>query len=209
MILVFLFLGLLILSSLLFLLASLSNIKIDINRVHIEANKNQKFKISFIIKFSFCLFNKLRYFTTTIDNQKINLLYNSGKIDINKFRQDRELNKEVLKALRRTEYTIEKFKLNGEIGTDNAAFTALSIGFLNSIIPIFVLRKIKFKNIDNYYLNINPIFINQNLVNLDLNCIISIKLVNIINIIHFLLKKGRVNKNERTSNRRSYAYSYE
>ena len=209
MILVFLFLGLLILSSLITLLVLLSNIKIDINRVHIEANKNHKLKISFIVKFSLCLFNKLRYFTTTIDNQKINLLYKSGKIDINKFKEDKNINKELFKALRTTEYTIEKFKIDGELGTENAAFTALTTGLLNSIIPILILRKIKSKNIDNYYLNINPIFINQNLLNLDFDCIISIKLVHIIDIIYFLIKKGRVNKNERTSNRRSYAYSYE
>ena len=200
MILVFLFLVFLILISLITLLILLSKIKIDINRVHIEANSELKFRVSFILKLRLCLFDKLTYFNMTIDNKKLNF---------KNFKEDKDINKEILFILRKKEYTVDSFKLHGKIGTENAAFTALSIGFLNIIIPILVLRKIDSNNTNNYYLNINPIFNNQNLVNLDFNCIISIKVVHIIDIIYFLIKKGRVNKNERTSHRRSYAYSHE
>ena len=93
------------------------------------------------------------------------------------------------------------------MGTQNAAFTAMIVSFINIITSILVSNN-KNKKI-NYFLKIDPIYQNQNIVNLQFNCIISLKIVNIINIIYILKKKGRVDKNERTSNRRSYAYSYE
>ena len=59
------------------------------------------------------------------------------------------------------------------------------------------------KKYDIEFLNIN-----ENKININLNCIISIKMVNIINMLHYLKKKGG-KYNGKSSDRRSYAYSNE
>ena len=56
---------------------------------------------------------------------------------------------------------------------------------------------------------ITPLYFNQNIVNIEISGIFEIKMIHIINIIYILNKKEGVKKNERTSNRRSYDYSYE
>lgn len=53
-----------------------------------------------------------------------------------------------------------------------------------------------------------PLYNFGNSIKFNLNCIISVKIVHIIYVIYILLKTRR-RKNERTSNRRSYDYSYE
>ena len=134
-------------------------------------------------------------------------LIKSGKINVKKIKDNKQLNIDTIKLLKNSEFKLEKFNFNGCIGTQNAAFTAMIVSFINIITSILVSNN-KNKKI-NYFLKIDPIYQNQNIVNLQFNCIISLKIVNIINIIYILKKKGRVDKNERTSNRRSYAYSYE
>lgn len=206
MILVFLFLIILIVICILCLIIILSTVKLNIKKLHIY-NLNNKFKIDFILQLSIFLFNKIKIFKFTIDKDKVNGLIKSGKINIKKIKDSKQLNIDTIKLLKNSEFKLEKFNFNGCIGTQNAAFTAMIVSFINIITSILVSNN-KNKKI-NYFLKIDPIYQNQNIVNLQFNCIISLKIVNIINIIYILKKKGRVDKNERTSNRRSYAYSYE
>ena len=62
------------------------------------------------------------------------------------------------------------------------------------------------KLLDKY--NIKPIYNNQNLIIGEFSGIFQIKMIHIINI-YVLKRKEGVKKNERTSHRRSYDYSYE
>ena len=77
-----------------------------------------------------------------------------------------------------------------------------------------IKEKDEFENIiiQNYKeqnINIYPVYNYQNLLNIEFSGIFEIKMIHIINIIYILNKKEGVKKNERTSNRRSYDYSYE
>lgn len=209
MVLVFLLLGFLILINSIVLLILLSNIKLEVTKLHISNNETEKINILFKSKIRLYLFGKIPIFKITIDNNKIRNLYKSGKIDINKLKGNKQLNKEALKLLKNMKIRIEKFKLKGYIGTENAAFTAFLVTFLNIIISIIINQKINQYKKEKYKYAVDSVYINQNIVNLEINCIISVKMVHIINVIYILFKKGRVNKNERTSNRRSYAYSNE
>ena len=56
--------------------------------------------------------------------------------------------------------------------------------------------------------NIEVLNTNENKININLSCIISVKMVNIINILHYLKKKGGTN-NGKSSNRKSYAHCNE
>lgn len=206
MILVFLFLIILIAICFLALIIILSTVKFNIKKLHIY-NLNNKFKIDFTLQLSIYLFNKINIFKVTIDKDRANGLIKSGKINIKKLKDSKQLNIDTIKLLKNTEIKLEELNFNGCIGTENAAFTAMLVSFIN-IITVILISNNKNK-IANYFLKIDPIYQNQNIVNLQFNCIISLKIVNIINMIYILKKKGRGDKNERTSNRRSYAYSYE
>ena len=54
-----------------------------------------------------------------------------------------------------------------------------------------------------------PKYGDENFIDLQFNGIFEIKMIHIINTICIEKKKRRVEENERTSNRRSYDYSYE
>ena len=99
-------------------------------------------------------------------------------------------------------------------GTINQVLSGNIFWIVESSIPILLGSKINGKYINN----LKFLKLNQNTINVNLNCIINTKIVNIINILYFnnsflkdvvKSKKGGVKENGRTSNRRVNAYSNE
>ena len=205
MILVFLLFSLIIILLLLTFIFLISSVKIEISKLHIS-NLSNTLQISFFSKIGIYLFNKIKLIEIKIDDNKIKKLYKSGKISFRDIKNNKQINLENLKLIK---INVERLKLIGNIGLENAAYTAYLTTIINSIIPVIILNNAKNYKEENYIYEVKPLYISQNLVNLELNCIITIKIVNIINTIINILKKGRVSVNERTSNRRAYAYSNE
>lgn len=204
MILVFVFLGIVILVLLTMLILMLSTLKIEVNKLHIT-NINTNFEIEFVASIAIYFLNKFKFLKLTIDDDKIKDGVKKGKIDVNKIKNNSQFNKDSLKILKRLKVNIEYFKLEGEFSTFNTVLSAWIYGIINAIIPIIIASKINGKYINNIrFLNIN-----ENKININFNCIISVKIVNIINILHYLKKKGGVENNGKSSNRRAYAYSNE
>ena len=203
MILVFLLLGLLAIIALIMLILSMSSIKIKIEKLHIS-NVSQKLKIMFISKVSIFMFNKFKLFEIKIDKQKIRNIFKNKRLDIKKLREN-----DIIKIIKNYKIYMERLNIEGYLGLEDAAYTSYIISFINTIIPLALSKRIYKYNQKRYKYIITPVYTNQNIVNLEINCIISIKIVHIINILFKLLKKGRVKKYERTSNRRTYAYSHE
>jgi len=103
-----------------------------------------------------------------------------------------------------------EFRMNLNIGLEEAYVTSILIGILSTVIPIilnFTITNIKERN--KYCYKIIPIYEKSNIFELHLNCIINLKLVHIINIIYKISKEGRSDKYVRASNRRSYGYCHE
>lgn len=153
--------------------------KIPIMKFNINKTKMEKIKIKEKIK-----------------NINFKILEEQGKIYVKK-----------LKTLKELKMKIKSVNLNLEIGTENAALTSILVPVISTVIAI-VLRK-KVRKYENQIFIINPAYLNQNLLNISLSGIFEIKINHIINMIYILNKKEGVNKYERTSNRRSYDYSYE
>lgn len=113
---------------------------------------------------------------------------------------------EQIKILRNLKIQIKSMNLNVKIGTENAALTAIFVGIMYSVIP----------NIFNYFfdlekntqLKIEPIYLNKNLLTISFEGIFKLDLIHIINTYKVLIRKERKEKNDRTSNRRSYAYNH-
>lgn len=203
MILVFIILGIIIFITLSMFIFSLSNAKLEIKKLHIS-NNDSNLKVDFVLNIGIYLLNKIKLINFTIDNYKVSNLLKSGKLDINKFKQNNSINKDIIKSLKQEDFTIEYFKIEGYFSTFNTVLSSLLYGSINAIIPILIARRIEGKYINSIkFLNIN-----ENKVNINVSCIISIKMVNIINILHYLNKKGGKD-NGKSSDRRTYAYSNE
>ena len=203
MILVFIILGIIIFITLSMLIFSLSNAKLEIKKLHIF-NTESNLKVDFVLNIGIHLLNKIKLVNFTIDNYKASNLLKSGKLDINKFKQNNSINKDIIRSLEEEEFVIEYFKLEGYFGLFNTVLSSAIYGIINAIIPILIAKKLE----GSYINNIKFLNVNENKININLNCIISIKMVNIINILHYLKEKGGKD-NGKSSDRRTYAYSNE
>lgn len=172
-------------------------------------NKDYKIKIVLYV------FNKIPLFRVKITNEKIQKIISSSKIrnviekqEIKIIENRKNIDKEAFKMLKNMKLEIEEMNLGISIGTENASITAFVIPVISSALAIFLAKKVKKFN-DKQVFSITPIYINQNLINVEFSGIIQVKMIHIINTVFIIKKRKRVDKNERASNRRSYDYGYE
>ena len=137
-------------------------------------------KKKFNIKISLVLFKKFTWLFINLDKTKLEKIAKKVHLDI-----------EI------------KFGLEDVVIT-SYLIVAISV-LISNILPFLI----DYKDYSNCRYKIEPIYLNKNLYKITLNCIIEEKMVHIINILFKFLKKGRSDKYERTSNRRSYDYSNE
>jgi len=194
----------------------LSTLKIEINNLKISTEKYKERFIDEDYKITISLWGlrKIRFFNLEITKEKLEnfrikdkIKINLNKIDLKKIKEKSNIGFKNLRKIRRYTPKIDYIDLVAIIGLDDAILTSYIVVLISSIIGLLLRRPIE-ESKENRFI-ITPIYINRNLLNLELNCIFETKLIHIIYIIYILNKKGRVNKNVRTSNRRSYGYSYE
>ena len=185
-----------------------SKIRLEIKNIDIviEENDSNKFDIvtDYILKIKICIFNFLPIFKFKLTKDRMKKL--SGKMKFSNYKNEISIKniKEILSIL---DIKVKKINLKIDIGLENIYILSMLIPFICTIISFILLRqKIKIKN--TYY-KVNPLYNFQNLLKIKCNGIFDIKLIHIIYIIYIIKKKGRVNKNDRASYRRSYGYSYE
>lgn len=189
-----------------------SRIKIDVKNVkftsykveerHLQEDYNIEIKL-YVLKF-------LRILKINITKEKLEKLKLENKIkklEKKLILKDVKFDVNVFDVLKKLKIIFEELNLKVEIGTENSALTSIIFGIISGIIPIMLRNQIK--NIEKQKIDIKPIYLNQNLLNIELNCIFNIKMIHIIYVMYILNKKRRDEKYVRTSNRRSYGYSYE
>ena len=206
------FLLLIIVLLTLLLLIAFSRIKINIKNIkftsykveerHLQENYDIEVKL-YVLKF-------LRILKINITKEKLEKLRLENKIkklEKKLILKDVKFDVNVFDVLKNLKIIFEELNLKVEIGTENSALTSIIFGIVSGIIQ-FILRN-QIKNIEKQKIDIKPIYLNQNLLNIELNCIFNIKMIHIIYVMYILNKKRRDEKYVRTSNRRSYGYSYE
>lgn len=175
------------------------------NKEHL--NKNYKIKIT-IYTFNFIPVFKLKITNEKIkkamNNEKIRKTINEQKTKIIENRKDIDI--EAIKEIKNIKVEIDEMNLQILIGTENASITAFIIPVISTILAIFLSKSIEKYN-DKQLFCVTPLFIDQNLINIDFSGIFQIKMIHIINTICKVKRKG--DKNERTSHRKPYDYSYE
>lgn len=168
-----------------------SKIEIDIKNLEIDTEKPKGEKINkeSSIHAYIVILNKIKIFKKDVKFQKDNL-------DI-KFLKNKDMKINYKELIQNIE--IKKIDLYIEIGTEDAALTAILVGIISGILGV-ILRKPKYQAI--------PIYSNKNLLKIKLDGIFT------INLRHYIYnkifkRKRREDKNERTSNRKSYDDCYE
>ena len=194
----------------------LSTLKIEIKNLKISTEKDKERFLDDDYKITIILWGgrKIRFFNIEITKEKLEKLkikdkirINLDKIDFYKLKENSNIEFRSLRKIMKYIPQIEYIDLTANIGLDDAILTSYIVAVVASIIGL-LLRKQMTESIENRFI-INPLYLNKNLLNLELNCIFETKLIHIIYIIYILKRKRRDDKNVRTSNRRSYGYSYE
>ena len=140
-----------------------------------------------------------------INLKKINLNNEKFKNKIQSQIKQEKFNINAINFLKDNNYILEKMNLKIIIGTEDAAITAIGVGIIASLISIFFHNKIFDINKQKY--EVLPIYENKSILKIEFDGIFTFKIANIIGMAKYL--KRRVDKNDRTSNRRTYAYSNE
>ena len=104
--------------------------------------------------------------------------------------------KEIYFVLKDVKLNLKKLDFKIDISTTDCILTSYTVFILSNIIAFFIkFTNVKI-NLKNFKYMINPLYVNQKILNIKLDCIITTNLVHIISILY---KNG----NE-TSNRWSY-----
>lgn len=140
-----------------------------------------------------------------INLKKINLNNEKFKNKIQSQIKQEKFNINAINFFKNNNYILEKMNLKIIVGTEDAAITAIAVGIISSLISIFFHNKIFDINKQKY--EVLPIYENKSILKIEFDGIFTFKIANIIGMAKYL--KRRVNKNDRTSNRRAYAYSNE
>lgn len=174
----------------LFMAIYTSRIGIEVQNLQIDTQKIKKINEESRIYVYLIIFKKIKLFKKDIKKIK---MFNKG-LDM-KILKNTELKIKYKDLLKSRKIGIEKFDLNMQLGTENAALTAMLVGIISILLGV-TIRKPKYEVI--------PIYSNQNLLKIKFDGIF------IINLMHYIYVylKWRYGY-ERTSNRKSYDNCYE
>ena len=209
MVLVFILCGIAAFFVILILLLCLSTIRINVNKLklsNIDNNYGENIK-DYSINISMSLFNKISVNLNDKKIKKIQNKMNMQKIDFKKLKGN--FKPDDIKLLKEIKVKIAYLELLARIGVNDVVATSFIIFAITMIISLLLPHVIEEYKDKKYNYKILPLYLNRNAYEIKLDCIIEVKMVHIINIVYVFLKKRRVDRNERTSNRRPYGYSYE
>lgn len=201
---VFLFI-LLIILVLFIAIISTANIKIIIQNIRIENidsalkilniliyEKDDKLKLNFLdylnftLKIKLLIFSKIPILSIKLDNIKIKkLMLKQIEKEIKKnkdIREDKKKAKEISKKIVPI-LNLQKTNLNIELGTEDAAFTAIASSIVSIFITIALSYVADVKKYKNYNYKITPIYLNENVFFLQFSCIITSKILHIIKVM--------------------------
>lgn len=193
MILVFIFLGLILLTSTLISVLLLSSIKIKIYDLKTKNFKleNENYKIYIQIYF----LNRLKILSMKLDSKKLKKISLSKRFNRPSLKELLK-NNNVFKSIKKLHLKVEELRLNIDIGTEDAPATAYLATTVSGIIGMNMPKITNKKHIieNNIYYKINPIY-NKNILIINLiESIISIKIVHIISMLIYGKKKLEISK---------------
>ena len=206
------FLFVLLILCILLLIIVFSKIRIDIKKFEYCSMNKKHINPNYYLQLSWIILNKIPIIKIKLNKHTVKKLKLKDKfvdIDVKMWEERKKIDKETISIIKKIDFAIKKLKLKIDIGTENSAITSLLIPIVSTVISFLLRNKMKTKEEQTYI--VQPIYNNQNYLNITISGIFDIKMNHIINVIYLLSRKNKkgVKKYERTSNRRSYDYSYE
>ena len=201
--------------SLLLIYVVMISLKINIEIINLVFNSQTKKHISndYNIVLRLKIFKVITIAKITLSNKKVKKINKNLHMQ-EKIEENIKLKKEIVvidtinllnEIIKRIKIIMLKMKI--DLDTENAFLTSIIFAMFSSLVPIILSRcNINNKNIK--YI-VKPMYLNQNFIKFEISGIFELKMIHIIHIIYVLNKKGGNDKNEQSSNRRSYDYSYE
>ena len=206
------FLFILLILCILLLIIVFSKIRIDVKKFEYCSANKKYINPNYYLQLSWIILSKIPIIKIKLNKHTVKKLKLKDKfvdIDVKMWEERKKIDKETISIIKKIDFAIRKLKLKIDIGTENSAITSLLIPIVSTVISFLLRNKMKTKEEQTYI--VQPIYNNQNYLNITISGIFEIKMNHIINVVYLLSRKKKkgVKKYERTSNRRSYDYSYE
>ena len=206
------FLFILLILCILLLIIVFSKIRIDVKKFEYCSANKKHINPNYYLQLSWIILNKIPIIKIKLNKHTVKKLKLKDKfvdIDVKMWEERKKIDKETISIIKKIDFAIRKLKLKIDIGTANSAVTSLLVPIISTLISFLLRNKMKTKEEQTYI--VQPIYKDQNYLNITISGIFDIKMNHIINVIYLLYRKEKrgVKKYERTSNRGSYDYSYE
>lgn len=144
-------------------------IGIQIQNLKIDTESSDKINDDWKVYIYLVIFGKIKILKKNIRKMNLKKLKIQNKdIDI-KFMKNKEFKIDYKDLIQNI--SINKIELYSQIGTQDAALTALLVGFISAVLGI-IIRKPKYEVI--------PVYSNRNFLKINLNCIIYVHLMQYI-----------------------------
>lgn len=166
------------------------HIEIENLKVDTEKPKGEKINKESKVFVYLVLFKKIKLFRKDIKNvDKQKIKFHNKDIDI-RLLKNKDLKIDYKQLLEKPKIYFEQIDLDIQLGTEDAAITAILTGVIASVLGV-ILRKPKYQII--------PVYSNRNFIKVKLDCIISVHLMQYIyKIISNKVKDlGKVNLNKK------------
>jgi hypothetical protein len=205
MLIIFTVLGISVVIFLLLLIIAQSSLRIEILNLSLDISNFEKEGLvrDYLIYLRLYLFNKIRFVSIKIDDDKLVKFEQSGVLkwldekigmkieeeikDFTNFllkRGKTVFSKQFFKVIKELEIKISKFEFKLNIGTEDACITSFLTFIISSAISIILARNMEKFEKDKFSYLVTPLYSDKNLLKMDLNCIISTKTLHILNVIY-------------------------
>ena len=212
MILIIIFLGIILLISIILFIICLSYLEIEIKRFDYNSIKNREIK-DYLAYIRLKLFKKITWFKLIIDNDKVSKLRKSKIIKTEILKRILLKNEKKIFTIQNVkhmqQFEINRFNLRMKIDVIDVMLTSYVVAIISAFVSIILAKVIKNYDSKEISFKITPIYKENIQINISFNCIFNVQMVHIINILYMLFKQRSVEYDERTSNRRTYVCSNE
>lgn len=161
---------------------AISELKLEIKNLDISSMRQKKIEEGFSITIGLYIKKKTiaRLEFNREKMKKIDLKERIKKIDFNKYVKKEKIRKEILQRVKFLGINLEEIDLNIVIDTIDPILTSYATALISSVIGIAFGILIRKYDKDKQKFLVEPMYINKNLITLNLSCIISVKIWNII-----------------------------
>jgi len=181
---------------------ALSYVEIEVKKFKFNSNyKKDKRVEDYLIYMRFKFLNKITWMKLEYKKTKKHKIFNHKMI--NKVIDFKDVLR--IKYLKILNPRVQKIDLNLKVDVLDTVTTSLGVGIVSAVLSIILVNRIDNYNSKDYNYRITPIYGEKPQIIITLNCIFTVKMVHIINIVYMLFKKRSVKYDERTSDRRTYA----